>query len=255
MEVWRATLAAGDTDKAWSLFIQRYQPLIIAVIRRSIPDDDDVDDVLAEVCADLCHDALALPARHTDSGKAKFSTWLVAVVHHRTIDWLRRRDGRRRVAAPEGLSEFQQKIFDSIVSRRQTYVEAYEHINAHLRQKISFGGFMKEVLATFKSLEQATGKSVARYFPGPPDEIVQAERHAHEATVLAETATAIESALTVLPSDERLAVQLFVVDELPAAYVAQIVGWPNTRAVYNRVQRALAVLRREVERRGIEAPE
>ena len=51
--------------------------------------------------------------------------------------------------------------------------------------------------------------------------------------------------------DERLAVQLFVVDEMPAAEVARTVGWRNAKAVYNRVYRALGTLGQGLERQGI----
>jgi DNA-directed RNA polymerase specialized sigma24 family protein len=61
----------------------------------------------------------------------------------------------------------------------------------------------------------------------------------------------IARALESLPRDERLAVQLFIVDELSAVEVARAVGWPNAKAVYNRVYRALAALRASLEKEGI----
>ncbi len=120
MEAWRAKLAGGDSAGAWDLFIARYRRLILAVITRTLGDDDDVADVLSEVCADFSRNDLEVLARHTDSGKATFSTWLVAVVHHRAIDWVRHRDGRRRVTAPAGLSDMQQQIFNRVVCERHS---------------------------------------------------------------------------------------------------------------------------------------
>jgi DNA-directed RNA polymerase specialized sigma24 family protein len=69
---------------------------------------------------------------------------------------------------------------------------------------------------------------------------------------MSECASGINAALQTLPPDERLAVQLFVVDGIPAASVAKIVGWPNSKTVYNRVSRAVARLRPELERLGID---
>jgi len=252
VEIWRATLAAGDSAGAWDLFIARYRRLIFAVIRRTLADDDDVSDVFAEVCADLSSNELARLARHTDSGRARFSTWLVTVVHHRTIDWVRHRDGRRRLTAPTELSTIQQEIFDRIIVEHRSHVEAYELIRQRLSNDLSFGTFMREVTATFEILERASGTTVAHYFPGPPLPIGQAEPHPHDALVLSESAFRLEAALATLPPDERLAVQLFVIDELPADAVARTVGWPNAKAVYNRVHRALVVLRREATRLGLE---
>lgn len=58
-------------------------------------------------------------------------------------------------------------------------------------------------------------------------------------------------ALASQPPDVRLAVELFVIDGVSAGDVARAVGWPNAKAVYNRVYRALDSLRDELKRRGI----
>jgi RNA polymerase sigma factor (sigma-70 family) len=251
VEAWRAMLAAGNSAGAWDLFIARYRRLILAVIRRMVNDDDDVSDVFAEVCADLSSDQLARLASHTDSGKALFSTWLVTVVHHRTIDWIRQRDGRRRIAAPKGLSLIQQEIFRRIVYENRSHVEAYELVRPRLPVDCSFGAFLREVALTFRVVERTTGNTIGRYFPGPPLPIEQAEPDPCDALLLSESAASVNAALQTLPPEERLAVQLFVVDGLSAASVARTVGWPNSKAVYNRVYRALNAMRRELERLGV----
>ena len=61
----------------------------------------------------------------------------------------------------------------------------------------------------------------------------------------------MEQALGSLDAEDRTAVELYILDELPGALVAQIVGLPNAKAVYNRVYRALAVLRERLERAGV----
>ena len=61
----------------------------------------------------------------------------------------------------------------------------------------------------------------------------------------------LAAALATLSDDERLALQLFVVDGMPAADVARLVRWPNAKAVYNRTYRALAALRARFVRQGI----
>lgn len=251
MEMWRASLATGNTVEAWDLFIARYRRLVVAVIKRTVTDADDVADVFAEVCADLSSNDLALLNRHDDSNAARFSTWLVTVVHHRTIDWVRHRDGRRRVKTPTGLSTIQREIFDCIVIERQSHVEAYELMRQRLGFEQSFAAFMREVTATFHALDQTHGKTVAHYFPGPPPPLEQEAPHPHDALVLSESAHRVAGAMQALSGADRLAVQLFVVEELPAADVAKLVGWPNAKAVYNRVYRALDLLRLELERLGV----
>lgn len=247
MEAWRAKLSAGDTAGAWDSFIGRYRQLIFAVIRRTLGDDDDVDDVFAEVCADLSRDNLALVARHSDAGKARFSTWLVTVVHHKAIDWIRHRDGRRRVIDPEGLSPLQLQIFQCLARDHRSHVEAYEIVRQKTGMQMSFGAFIREIASTYDHIEKTSGTSLARYFPGPPEDIKQEAVDPHDRFVSLENSERLEDAMRLLDPSERLAVQLFVVDELGAAEVATIVGWPNAKTVYNRVFRALAVLRRRMK--------
>ena len=249
--MWRARLVAGDPDGAWGLFVARYRRLIHATIRRAVADEDDVEDVFAEVCVHLSADSLSCLAVHSETGTARFSTWLVTVVHHKTVDWIRHRDGRRRVAAPTGLTAIQQQIFDLIVCEHRSHVEAYELLVQHSGPTLSFGAFMHEVASTFEALERVSGKTVAHFFPGAPAPMSGAGLQPDDALVRSDTAIALAAALATLPADERLAIQLFIIDELPAAAVARTVGWPNAKAVYNRVHRALSNLRREVGRRGL----
>ena len=61
----------------------------------------------------------------------------------------------------------------------------------------------------------------------------------------------LERALGTLPAEDRAAVELYVVEELPAADIARILGLPNAKSVYNRVYRALDALRAHLERAGI----
>ena len=249
VEPWRATLGAGNSARAWDQFIEVYRRLIFAVIRRTVSDEDDTADIFAEVCADLSRDDLARLSLHDESHGARFSTWLVTVVHHIAIDWVRRRDGRRRVSAPRGLTSIQQSIFDAVVVEKNSYAEAYEIIVQKSGSRISFGAFLKHVTATFDSLERSSGRTVSKYFPGPPSPLEQDEPSPETRVQMAESADMLRNALVHLSADEQLAVQLFVVEELPAEAVARAVGWPNSKAVYNRVYRALATLRRAMEPR------
>lgn len=59
--------------------------------------------------------------------------------------------------------------------------------------------------------------------------------------------------LELLAPADRLAIQLYLLDEMPAAEVARFLGWPNAKAVYNCVYRALATLRERLEQAGIDS--
>jgi DNA-directed RNA polymerase specialized sigma24 family protein len=156
--------------------------------------------------------------------------------------------------APAGLSPEQAKIFKYVFDDRRPHVEAYELIRQRDDPQLTFPDFLKQIAETYRAVERARGKAATHYFVGPPIVSNQTAATAEDALIAAESSERLSSVLEILAEDERLAVQLFVIDELSAERVARVVGWPNAKAVYNRVYRSLAVLRKELERRGVEAP-
>lgn len=252
MEDWRSALEGGDPEAAWDLFIDRYRRLIIATVRRVLDTQDDVADVFAEVCQTLCADDLKLLRRFTqraDSG-ASFSTWLVVVVRNRTIDWMRKRSGRVRVAAPETLSPLQREIFHHVFANRRSHAETYEIMKGD-DACMSFAAFLREVAQTYRLVEATGSRGVLRYLEAPSTLEPQAPPHPEETLLASEAGGRLAEVLESFPTDIRLALQLFVVDELPAAEVARAVGWRSAKDVYNRVYRALDRLRKGLERQGI----
>jgi len=150
------------------------------------------------------------------------------------------------------LSSLQQQIFQRVFDERRSHVEAYELIRQGAVSDMTFAAFIREVTNTYRVVERVRGKVAMHYFAGPPIISQQIDETPEDAAVAAESQSQLVAALEILTPDERLAVQLFVVDEVSADRVARIVGWPNAKAVYNRVYRALAELRKELERRGVE---
>lgn len=250
MEPWRAKLDESNSVAAWDLFIEHYRRLIFATIKQLARDEDDILDVFARVCEALRADDLARLRRYTESTeqRARFSTWLVTVVRNQAIDWFRQRDGRPRTSAPATLSPIQKQIFEHITNGR-SHVEAYEMIRTRDASSMPFGAFLKEVNETYHALG-AAHRIIAREqtVTVPLDNIAVP---CDDPLPMAEARERIARALETLPPDERLAVQLFVVDEMPAAEVARTVGWRNAKAVYNRVYRALVSLRDGFEKQGI----
>ena len=77
----------------------------------------------------------------------------------------------------------------------------------------------------------------------PPPPAASLDSSGDDPAVRAEQRAILGAALASLPADDRLAVQLYVVDEMPAEDVARALGYPNAKTVYNRVYRALAAIR------------
>ncbi|MEP6762997.1 MAG: sigma-70 family RNA polymerase sigma factor [Gemmatimonadaceae bacterium] len=250
MEPWLALLNSGNTDAAWEIFAARYRALMLATIRQFVEDTDDVSDVFASTCEALSVNDFARLKRYSEHAekRASASTWLVVVVRNISIDWLRQRDGRRRVTVPPTMTALQQQIYFAICVQRQSQIEAYETIRSQTQSSLSFREFLREVRAINRV---APCISVVRSntIRNPAD--TQSAIAESDPAEVAESARRLASALATQSPDVRVAVELFVVERMPAADVARVVGWPNTKTVYNRVYRALASLRAELLRTGI----
>ena len=243
VDPWVAELQRGSVDAAWDLFLDRYRRLIFAAIRHYAQDYDDVMDVFARVCealreADLkrLRGYLVQPT-HT----ARFSTWLVTVVRNLTVDWFRHRDGRRRLTTvASSLPPLRRRIFEHVFLHKRSHVEAYELMRSTDCVDLSFGRFLVEVSATYRAVGDGRRGRMLRELGGPAPPPAN-----DEATIDAadDRQQELNVAMHSLTPEERVAVQLYVVEEMPAESVAKVVGWPNAKAVYNHVYRALAVLR------------
>jgi len=255
VESWIAPLAAGRPEVAWDLFIARYRRLIFAAIRHYTQDPDDVMDVFAQACEALRADELRRLRRYAEQPdhRAKFSTWLVTVVRHLTIDWFRQRDGRRRLSAvAEGLPALRRSIFEHVFLEQHSHVAAYELIRSTEAPTLSFRQFLSELRATYQTALTGRGGIMLRELGGPPPVLPpENEPASADAVDASEHREQIERALESLSAEDRVAVELYVVDELPAADVARILGLANPKAVYNRVYRALDALRARLELAGV----
>ena len=252
MDDWITELRRGDSEAAWDLFIARYRRVIFAAIHHYARDPDDVMDIFASVCEALREDDLRRLRQYAERPhhRAQLSTWLVTVVRHRTVDWFRHRDGRRHLSLiTEGLTPLQQRIFAHIYVDRQPHVATYELIRAEMAPELTFAQFLAELRATRRTLTAGGHGHLLRVMLGQsPDEgRVQPPKTGETA----ERRAVLDDAVRSLSSGERRAVDLYVIDERPAATVASMLGLPNAKAVYNRVYRALEALRERLEKAGI----
>lgn len=251
MEDWAAELTGGRPEVAWDLFVGRYRRLIFAAIRHYARDYDDVMDVFARVCEALREDGMRRIRSYLEQERhrARFSTWLVTVVRHLTVDWFRERDGRRRLSrVAEGLSPLRRRIFEHVFLDHLTHVEAYERLHASEAPDLSFRQYLSELRATYAAVTGGRRGHVLRELgmTPPPDPLPDPP-----GDNTADRRELLDRALGFLAAEDRVAVELFIVNELSAADVARVLGLPNAKAVYNRVYRALAVMRERLEESGI----
>lgn len=252
MGEWSDELRRGSREAAWDDFITRYRPLVFATIQHYARDYDDVMDVFARVCQALREDDMRRLRAYLDQPKhtARFTTWLVAVVRNITIDWFRSRDGRRRLSAvAEGMPPLRRQIFQAIFVERRSHVEAYELICAQTSPPPAFRDFLNELREAYSAASAGRRGSILREL-SPPDLAVE-QRNSIDPAEADERSRRIEQALQSLPAQDRAAVELYVLEDLSAADIARVLGLRNAKAAYNRVYRALDVLRKHMADIGL----
>jgi RNA polymerase sigma factor (sigma-70 family) len=250
LERWLVELEAGRHETAWDAFIDRYRGLVFAAIRHYVRDPDDVMDVYTWVCEGLRKDGFRRLRRYAaePEHRARFSTWLVAVVRHLAVDWLRKRDGRPRPEAIDSmLTPLQRRIHEEVFTRGRSHAEAYELVRSRDQRELTFGGFLRELTEVYRAVTRGRGR-LARELraPAPPDPAAGLEMLAS-----GDARRVLESLLGSLPPTDRVAIQMYVIDEVAAADIARVLGLPNAKAVYNRVYRALDAMRSELEQAGL----
>jgi RNA polymerase sigma factor (sigma-70 family) len=242
---WTTALVAGCDEEAWDLFLAQYRALIFATIRHCTKDNDDVMDAFASLCEALRKDDFARLrqcAARWDSHRP-MSTWIVAVIRNLLIDQWRHRHGRQRPsAARESLPPMQQHIADYVFVRKHSHVEAYELLCSRDGLSLTFREFLRELGATYRSVpfERAGFEPAEAEVDPDEDPALVMDRHAR-----------LEEAMSILSAEDRVAVQLYVIEGMPAIDVARILGATGAKAVYNRVYRALSAIRAHLEKAGI----
>lgn len=246
-------LRRGAVTLAWDRFIDRYRRLIMAIIRRYATDRDEAMDLFAHVCAALNSDNLVRLRRYAALAppRPRCATWLVTVVRHLIIDWYRHRDGRRRLSTlVERLPPLEGRVFELVFHEGRSHVEAFETLTSRGEYDQPFPAFLRLLRATYEAVRALRPGMLMREL-APPLPPVPAIEPADPA-VVAERRALLAEALALLDDRDRLAVQLYVLDDLPAAEVARLVGYPSAKTVYNRAYRALQTMRTHLCTAGLQ---
>src|SRR3954452_15379791 len=83
-------VAAGDRGAVDDLY-ERFRRPAFALARRMLGDDVLAEDVLQEVFLGIWRDPTAF-----DGGRGSVGSWLLAMVHHKAVDAVRREESHRR---------------------------------------------------------------------------------------------------------------------------------------------------------------
>jgi RNA polymerase sigma factor (sigma-70 family) len=110
----------GDRTAIGDLY-ERFRRPAFALARRILGDDALAEDVLQEVFLSVWRDPAAF-----DRGRGSVASWLLAVVHHKAVDAVRREESQRRRQA---LAQ-QDLVLEAPVSTRDVDEEAWTRVVA-----------------------------------------------------------------------------------------------------------------------------
>ena len=266
-EPWVEKLEQGAAESAWDLLIDHYHRLIAATVRHYGDGYDEVMDLFAYVCESLRSNDFARLRKYAaiPEGRVRFSTWLVAVIRNLLIDWFRHRHGRKRLdQVVAALPPIQREAFQRVFVEGNPHVEAYELTRTMGGEALTFPQFLRALTEAqrtvtakrpgqlLKELAPAAATNHRRVSAGnPASEPVAAGDQPDTELMSSETREWLREALETLPTEERVALQLYVLEGLSAADVARLVGWDSAKTVYNHVYRSLSAVRRFLLDRGI----
>jgi RNA polymerase sigma factor (sigma-70 family) len=113
-------IRAGDRTAVADLY-ERFRRPAFALARRILADESLAEDVLQEAFLSVWRD----PAAY-DRARGSFSSWLLAVVHHKAVDAVRREESQRR---RQTLAE-EELALDEPVATRDVEEEAWTRLVA-----------------------------------------------------------------------------------------------------------------------------
>ena len=113
-------IRSGDRTAIDDLY-ERFRRPAFALARRILGDDTLAEDVLQEVFLSVWRDPAAF-----DRGRGSVASWLLAVVHHKAVDAVRREESQRRrqVLAEQDLA------LEAPISTRDVEEEAWTRVVA-----------------------------------------------------------------------------------------------------------------------------
>jgi RNA polymerase sigma factor (sigma-70 family) len=162
-------IRAGDRSAVDGLY-DRFRRPAFALARRILADDALAEDVLQEVFLSVWRDPAAF-----DRGRGSVASWLLAVVHHKAVDAVRREESQRRrqamaedemaLDAPVAARDVEEEAWSRVVA--ENVRRALRALSPAQREALTlayYGGYTQREVATMTGVAVGTVKS--RMFTG-----------------------------------------------------------------------------------------
>lgn len=159
-----ARVRAGDrraVDELYELFGRQ----AFALARRILLDDGLAEDVVQEVFLSVWRNPAAF-----DERRAAVSSWLLAMVHHKAVDAVRREEGHRRrgrraeddmaLSAPTATRDAEEQAVDRVVSQQvRTALSELPDAQREALALAYYGGYTQREVAALTGVPLGTVKT------------------------------------------------------------------------------------------------
>lgn len=261
-------LRSSRSREAWGEFLRLYGNVIFAACRSVISDDDDAADCFLFACEQLSRDSFRRLLRFRREGAASLETWLRVVVRNLSLDWHRKRFGRRRTfESIARLPHLEFEVYryryeqgfsldDTFLCLQPNYpgltIERLRDTDEKVEQSLSSRQMW--LLSTRETRQQLAGPAVAAALSGdtesapfdPPD-----PRPTPESLIAAEEERRrLRAALSKLPSEQQLLIKLRFGQALSFEQIAHLTGLGDAQRAHRSLTQALARVRTILEKKS-----
>jgi len=248
-------LRSGVSNSAWTTFLGTYSGLIYGVIRIFAREADHTADCFLFVCEKLSEKNYRRLLAFKPDGKARFITWLRAVVRNLCLDWHRSQFGRKQVFSSVATrSGVDQDIFRAVFHRKETIAQIWAQLSKNGCQ-LSYADVETRVEDLRSSLTSrqlwllSTGRHSLQFIDSEEDsalEIADAAPNPETLSLMHDTRRAVATALAQINSADRLLLRLRFAEELPLREIARLVGLKDAQTADRRIRESLDRLREKL---------
>jgi RNA polymerase sigma factor (sigma-70 family) len=157
-------ISAGDRSAVADLY-DRFRRPAFALARRVLADDVLAEDVLQDVFLSVWRDPSAF-----DGSRGSVASWLLAMVHHKAVDAVRREESHRRrrtraeeemaLTAPNRIGDVEEEAVDRVAAERvRTALRALPPAQREALTLAYYGGYTQREVAALTGAPLGTVKS------------------------------------------------------------------------------------------------
>jgi len=157
-------IRAGDRSAVDDLY-ERFRRPAFSLARRILGDDVLAEDVLQEVFLSVWRDPSAF-----DRSRGSVASWLLAVVHHKAVDAVRREESQRRrqtlaeedlaLTAPVATRDVEDEAWSRVVAQRvRTAMGALSSSQREALTLAYYGGYTQREVAALTGTPLGTVKT------------------------------------------------------------------------------------------------